>query len=129
MKPTLTSQDRAPQQQGSSGRTLPSGRLTSVLRALIAFGSCGAASVFGQATPDRDAPETELASFKLPPGFEINLFASERDGVMKPIQIRWDARGRLWVVGSTTYPQVKPGEVPNDKVWILEDTKGSGYAD
>ena len=82
-----------------------------------------------QQTPDRDAPETELASFKLPPGFEINLFASERDGVMKPIQMRWDARGRLWVIGSTTYPQLKPGEVPNDKVWILEDTKGAGYAD
>jgi hypothetical protein len=65
----------------------------------------------------------------LPPGFEINLFASERDGVMKPIQMRWDARGRLWVVGSTTYPQIKPGEVPNDKIWILEDTKGGGYAD
>jgi putative heme-binding domain-containing protein len=79
--------------------------------------------------PDRDAPETELASFKLPPGFEINLFASERDGVMKPIQMRWDARGRLWVIGSTTYPQIKPGEEPNDKVWILEDTKGGGYAD
>jgi putative heme-binding domain-containing protein len=79
--------------------------------------------------PDRDAPETELASFKLPPGFEINLFASERDGVVKPIQMRWDARGRLWVIGSTTYPQIKPGEEPNDKVWILEDTKRGGYAD
>src|SRR5262249_5469098 len=79
--------------------------------------------------PDRDLPETEFASFKLPPGFEINLFASERDGVMKPIQMRWDARGRLWVIGSTTYPQIKPGEVPNDKVWILEDTKRGGYAD
>ena len=85
-------------------------------------------STFAQ-QPDRDAPETELASFKLPPGFEINLFASERDGVMKPIQMRWDARGRLWVVGSTTYPQIKPGETPNDKVWILEDTKRGGYAD
>lgn len=79
--------------------------------------------------PDRNAPETELASFKLPPGFEINLFASERDGLMKPIQMRWDTRGRLWVIGSTTYPQIKPGETPNDKVWILEDTKGGGYAD
>ncbi len=80
-------------------------------------------------TPDRDAPETELASFRLPPGFEINLFASEREGVVKPIQMRWDARGRLLVIGSTIYPQIKPGEEPNDKVWMLEDTKGGGYAD
>jgi putative heme-binding domain-containing protein len=79
--------------------------------------------------PDRDAPETELASFRLPPGFEIHLYASERDGLVKPIQMRWDPSGRLWVIGSTTYPQIKPGEEPNDKVWILEDTKGGGYAD
>ena len=79
--------------------------------------------------PDRDSPEAELASFKLPPGFEIHLWASERDGVAKPIQIRWDTRGRLWVIQSTTYPQLKPGEIPNDKVLILEDTKHGGYAD
>jgi len=81
------------------------------------------------AEPDRDSPEAELASFKLPPGFEIHLWASERDGVAKPIQMRWDARGRLWVIQSVTYPQLKPGEQPNDKVLILEDTKHGGYAD
>ena len=81
------------------------------------------------AEPDRDDPATELASFRLAPGFEVNLFASERDGVTKPIQMRWDARGRLWVIQSTTYPQLKPGEEPNDKVIILEDTKRGGYAD
>ena len=73
------------------------------------------------AEPDRDDPAAELASFKLPPGFEANLFASEKDGVVKPIQMRWDTRGRLWVIQSTTYPQLVPGEVPNDKVLILED--------
>jgi putative heme-binding domain-containing protein len=76
-----------------------------------------------------DDPATERASFRLAPGFEINLFASERDGVVKPIQSRFDARGRLWVIGSTVYPQLKPGEVPNDKVVILEDTDGDGRAD
>ncbi len=81
------------------------------------------------AEPDRDSPEAELASFKLPPGFKIELWASERDGVAKPIQIRWDSRGRLWVIQSTTYPQLVPGTTPNDKVLILEDTKHSGYAD
>ena len=78
---------------------------------------------------DRDDPAVEQASFKVAPGFEVNLFASEKDGVVKPIQMRWDARGRLWVIGSTTYPQIKPGEEPNDKVLILEDTKAGGYAD
>ncbi len=81
------------------------------------------------AEPDRDDPAAELASFRLAPGFEVNLFASEKDGVTKPIQMRWDERGRLWVIQTTTYPQIKPGEEPNDKVLILEDTKGGGYAD
>ncbi len=79
--------------------------------------------------PDPAELASELASFKVAPGFEVNLFASEKDGVEKPIQIRWDTRGRLWVIGSTTYPQIKPGEVANDKVLILEDTNGDGRAD
>ena len=75
------------------------------------------------------APAEELASFKVADGFEVNLFASENDGVIKPIQMRWDARGRLWVVGSITYPQLKPGEKPDDRVLILEDTNRDGRAD
>ena len=59
---------------------------------------------------------TELASFKIADGFEVQLFASEKDGVVKPIQIRFDARGRLWVIGSTVYPQIEPGQKPDDKV-------------
>jgi putative heme-binding domain-containing protein len=76
-----------------------------------------------------DDPAAELASFKIAPGFEVSLFASEKDGIIKPIQMRWDQYGRLWVIGSVTYPQVKPTEEPNDKVWILEDTDHDGKAD
>src|SRR6478735_68365 len=77
---------------------------------------------------DLNDPATELASFQLPAGFEANLYASEAEGVIKPIQMRWDASGRLWVICSTTYPLVKPGELPNDQVLILEDTDGDGRA-
>jgi putative heme-binding domain-containing protein len=81
-------------------------------------------------TPVVDAsPEKELASFTIAEGFEVNLFASEKDGIAKPIAHRFDASGRLWVIGSTTYPQVKPGEEPNDYVKIVEDTDGDGKAD
>ena len=86
-------------------------------------------SISALAELDKDDPEAELASFNLPPGFEVNLYASEREGVIKPIQIRWDARGRLWVIQSTTYPQLVPGEIPDDKVLILEDTEHAGRAD
>src|SRR5205823_6421830 len=86
----------------------------------------GVSSLHGE---DTDDPSSELSSFQIADGFEVRLFASEKDGVVKPIQIRFDARGRLWVIGSTVYPQIKPGEVPNDKVLILEDTQGRGYCD
>jgi putative heme-binding domain-containing protein len=76
-----------------------------------------------------DEPAAELASFEMADGFEVKLFASEKDGVVKPIQIRFDARGRLWVIGSSVYPQLQPGQTPNDKVLILEDTNRDGVCD
>lgn len=77
--------------------------------------------------PDSD-PESQLEMLHLPEGFEVNLFAAE-PMVVKPIQMNWDAEGRLWVAGSSSYPQPEPGEIPNDKIYILEDTNGDGVAD
>ncbi len=76
-------------------------------------------------------PTHELAAFKVDPRFEVNLFASEEQfpDLAKPIQMRWDTRGRLWVSCSTTYPHVYPGQEPADKIIILEDTDGDGRAD
>ena len=73
----------------------------------------------------------EQKAFKVDPRFEVNLFAGEEQfpEVAAPIQMRWDSRGRLWVSCSTTYPHVYPGNEPNDKLIILEDTDGDGRAD
>ena len=78
---------------------------------------------------NRDDPEAERASFKVADGFEVSLFASEKDGVVKPIQMRFDARGRLWVAGSAVYPLIVPGEKPHDRILIIEDTDGDGRCD
>jgi putative heme-binding domain-containing protein len=83
----------------------------------------------GAAPSDPDSPAAELAALKILDGYDVNLFASEADGIVKPIQMRWDERGRLWVTCSTTYPQIEPGQKPHDKIVILEDTTGSGKAD
>ena len=73
----------------------------------------------------------ELKMFKIDPRFEVNLFAGEEQfpDIAAPIQMRWDAKGRLWVSCSTTYPHVYPGNEPNDKLVVLEDTDGDGRAD
>lgn len=73
-------------------------------------------------------PEVERANFDLLPGYEVNLFAAE-PMLANPIHMVWDSRGRLWVACSWAYPQLKPGEVANDKIIILEDMDGDGSAD
>ena len=77
--------------------------------------------------PDPD-PQLELQSLKVAEGFQINLFASD-PMIRKPVQMNWDAQGRLWITTSTTYPQIKPGQKPEDQVVILEDSDGDGRAD
>jgi putative heme-binding domain-containing protein len=77
----------------------------------------------------QDDPEIERKSFQVAEGYEVSLFASEKDGIVKPLQIRWDPQGRLWVACGPSYPQLKPGEVADDRIVILEDTDGDGRAD
>jgi len=93
-----------------------------------------ALSLFLQAAPDKQAdppppdPEIERKSFKVAEGFEVTLFAAD-PLVAKPTQMNFDARGRLWISTSSIYPMVVPGEIPNDRIVILEDTDGDGKAD
>ncbi|MEM7374124.1 MAG: PVC-type heme-binding CxxCH protein [Bacteroidota bacterium] len=77
--------------------------------------------------PEPD-PKAELAAFSVSEGMELNLFASD-PMIANPISITWDNQGRAWVGTSTTYPQIKPGLEPVDRVVILEDTDQDGVAD
>ena len=77
--------------------------------------------------PDPD-PELERKTFTVAPGFEVTLWAAD-PLLAKPIQMNFDPQGRLWIASSEIYPQIKPGEKANDKIIILEDTKGVGKAD
>lgn len=73
-----------------------------------------------------------LATFKVPEGYKIELFASEKEfkNLAKPSQLSFDNKGRLWVSTMPVYPHYKPGDPkPNDKLIILEDTNGDGKAD
>jgi glucose/arabinose dehydrogenase/mono/diheme cytochrome c family protein len=76
--------------------------------------------------------EQALKHFNLPEGYHIDLFASESEfpDLRNPVQMSWDAKGRLWVSVAPTYPHYKPGDSkPNDKILIFEDTDGDGRAD
>ena len=79
-------------------------------------------------TPALD-PQDEKKEFKPAEGFAVNLFASEKLGVANPLSIRWDAKGRMYVACTWSYPHLKPGEIPNDKIIQLVDTDGDGQAD
>jgi mono/diheme cytochrome c family protein/glucose/arabinose dehydrogenase len=85
-------------------------------------------------SPDSPAlpPAEALKTFYMPPGYKIELVASE-PLVQDPIVMDWDRQGRIWVVEM-------PGFVPNlqapepfmepiGKIVVLEDTDKDGRMD
>src|SRR5258708_19889241 len=48
-------------------------------------------------------PDEQQRLFRLPPGFEIQLIAAEPE-IQKPINMAFDASGRLFVTQSIEYP-------------------------
>src|SRR6266513_3943552 len=73
-------------------------------------------------------PEQEQKSFHLPPGFETQLVAAEPD-ILKPMNMAFDAQGRLWVTVTREYPfPVPPGKPARDQIKILSDFDENGRA-
>ncbi|MFN3167428.1 MAG: PVC-type heme-binding CxxCH protein [Phycisphaeraceae bacterium] len=86
--------------------------------------------------PDQiKAPEEYLKTFQVAEGYQVNLFASEREfpELANPLAMTFDYKGRLWVLCSPTYPHPMPADAndwPSDcKLIILDDTDGDGKAD
>ncbi len=53
---------------------------------------------------EANTPEEQLAGFTVPDGFIIELVASEKDGVVNPIDLTFDDAGRLWTQTARMYP-------------------------
>jgi putative heme-binding domain-containing protein len=72
-----------------------------------------------------------IQKMTLAKGMKINLFASEKEfpDLAKPVQMAFDAKGRLWVAVWPGYPHWRPTEQINDKLLVFEDTNGDGKAD
>lgn len=76
-------------------------------------------------------PDQALKSFKLQPGFRIELVASE-PLVHEPIQIAFDPAGRIWVLEMRGFMPNVDGLWETNKVGdvvFLEDTDGDGRMD
>ena len=97
------------------------------------------------------SPEQSLKAFQPSPGFEVSLCAAE-PVIRQPVNISFDARGRLWVVQYLQYPHpagIKPVSVDQflrtqydqvpappplgpkgaDRITILESTHSDGHFD
>lgn len=75
-------------------------------------------------------PTDSLGTFTLPPGYKIDLVASEPllgDGIV----MQWDYDGRLWVVETTFMLNMEEltSAKPGSSIVILEDTDGDGVMD
>ena len=77
------------------------------------------------------APEDALKTFYMPPGYRVELVASE-PLIQEPVAIDWDTEGRLWAVEMPGFMADITGSNENDpigRVVVLEDTNGDGKMD
>ena len=76
-------------------------------------------------------PKEAIKHFKMAPGYEVNLFASEAEFPLlkNPVQLTFDSKGRLWVLTMPDYPMFQPPNQPNDRLLLLEDLDKDGRAD
>jgi mono/diheme cytochrome c family protein/glucose/arabinose dehydrogenase len=78
------------------------------------------------------SPADSLKTFSMPPGYHVELVASE-PLVQDPVVMDWDTEGRIWVVEMPGFVQTldtaEPNFDPIGKVVVLEDTNGDGVMD
>jgi putative membrane-bound dehydrogenase-like protein len=75
-------------------------------------------------------PAEALKAITVPKGFRAQLSAAE-PMVQQPIDMAWDARGRLWIAECYTYAEKETNfeKKLKDRIIILEDTNQDGVFD
>src|SRR6185312_5682586 len=73
------------------------------------------------------SPEQTAETFKLGPGLQASVWASEPQ-MVKPTDIDIDERGRIWVCEGANYRAFKT-RPEGDRILILEDTHHTGKCD
>jgi putative membrane-bound dehydrogenase-like protein len=77
------------------------------------------------------SPEAALKTFYMPPGYHVELVASE-PLIQDPVAIDWDTEGRLWAVEMPGFMADITGSNERDplgRVVVLEDTNADGVMD
>lgn len=77
------------------------------------------------------SPSEELKTFYMPPGYHLELVASE-PLIEAPVALDWDLQGRLWVVEMPGFMANLTGSNEHDpigRVVVLEDTNRDGVMD
>lgn len=77
------------------------------------------------------SPEESMKHFNLPPGYHMELVASE-PMVKEPVAIAWDGNARMYVAELLTYMQDADAtgeQEPRSRISLLEDTNGDGKMD
>src|ERR1044071_2974626 len=98
-----------------------------------ALSVCGAiflntAGTHAQEDPPAPVPLSQaVGKMTFPEGFKVTLFAGE-PGLVQPIAMTTDDRGRLWVIECLSYPSWT-NSVSEDRVVIYEDKDGDGKFD
>jgi putative heme-binding domain-containing protein len=81
----------------------------------------------GVAPTPKLTPAEERKQIRLPPGFDLQLVASDPD-IRKPMNFWFDHRGRIWLTDTVEYPfPAEPGK-GRDRVVILDDFGPDGKA-
>jgi mono/diheme cytochrome c family protein/glucose/arabinose dehydrogenase len=123
-------------------------RLRSIAVGIAVLGAVMALTAFGQQSSPSNRPwppgvqpvsnespvlppVEALKTFYMPPGYHVELVASE-PLVQEPVAIDWDLEGRLWVVEMPGFMADLTGSNEHDpigRVVVLEDTNGDGTMD
>src|SRR6476659_7906582 len=77
------------------------------------------------------APADALKTFYMPPGYHLELVASE-PLIQEPVALDWDLQGRLWAVEMPGFMADLRGSNEHDpigRVVVLEDTNHDGTMD
>ena len=102
----------------------------------LALSLLAAASLYAAPTPPAPYQPSEGGSialnlFQLPEGLEVTVWARS-PMLANPTNIDFDAQGRLWVNEGVNYRIYNKGgkrRAEGDRVVVLSDTKGKGFAD